>query len=69
MSCTMDEARKQKACYYNDGVDCEKRNCGKCGWNPAVFERRKAETRERIKQEYGAREVIRIRRFSHEGNL
>ncbi len=32
----------------HDGVDCDSRNCCKCGWNPAVNERRKKEIREQI---------------------
>lgn len=45
----MYDKRKNKVCYYNEGVDCEKRQCAKCGWDPSVFERRKAETRERYR--------------------
>lgn len=44
----MNDKRKRGICYYNDGVDCDSRNCCKCGWNPAVNERRKKEIREQI---------------------
>lgn len=33
----------RKYCLYNDGVECYDRTCGKCGWNPVVAERRKAQ--------------------------
>lgn len=69
MSYNLEDARQQRACYYNDSIDCERRMCSRCGWNPSVFERRKVETQERIKEEYGVHEVIKIRRAAHEGNL
>lgn len=47
----MFEKRAEKVCYFNEGVDCEKRKCAKCGWDPSVFDRRKVETRERMKEE------------------
>ena len=47
----MSDKRKKGICYYNDGIDCERRKCAKCGWDPSVFDRRKAETRERLQEE------------------
>lgn len=44
----MNDKRKRGICYYNEGVDCDKRNCCKCGWNPEVYERRKKESRDQI---------------------
>ena len=29
-------------CPYNEGCACRTRNCGSCGWNPKVAERRAA---------------------------
>ena len=30
----------------NDGLDCADRACYRCGWNPVIEERRKADNRE-----------------------
>ena len=36
----MDEFTEPR-CVHNHGVVCETRNCGKCGWNPNVDEKRR----------------------------
>lgn len=33
-------------CKYNHGCECETQNCDKCGWNPAVADRRLKKFRE-----------------------
>ena len=36
------------ACRFNNAVECiEKKDCGKCGWNPAVAELRSQDIRRR----------------------
>lgn len=37
------------ACRFNHAVEClEKKDCGKCGWNPAVAELRSQDIRRRL---------------------
>jgi len=39
-------------CNFNMGVMCDdKARCKSCGWNPVVDEKRKAKTRERLRNE------------------
>ena len=37
-------------CKFNDGVQCVDQQCERCGWNPAVEQRRKENKHERNKQ-------------------
>lgn len=30
-----------RICPHNEGILCEKMQCGKCGWNPKVIKARK----------------------------
>ena len=34
------ESRKSTKCHYNDGCECDKRDCKRCGWNPKVAKAR-----------------------------
>ena len=38
-------------CRFNTNVCCDKKDkCLKCGWNPDVFDKRKKETRKKLKE-------------------
>ena len=45
--------KKQTVCKYNDGCQCEVRNCYKCGWNPVVAKMRLAKLQEKGRAEDG----------------
>ena len=32
--------KKKNSCVHNDEVHCVEHNCDKCGWNPAVAQKR-----------------------------
>lgn len=55
----MTKVQMRDVCVHNDGVGCtryewERGNmCARCGWNPCVFEARKAATREKLAEERG----------------
>lgn len=34
------EKEGRKLCMFNEGVECYKHNCGSCGWNPIVTQKR-----------------------------
>lgn len=36
-------------CIYNEGVNCEDRQCSRCGWNPAVEKQREEAMYARIR--------------------
>ncbi len=39
-------------CTFNSGVCCEKPfQCGKCGWNPRVFQQRSKALREKLRKQ------------------
>lgn len=37
-------------CNYQEGVQCEKKNCHKCGWNPEVAKARLEAIIEKMKE-------------------
>lgn len=47
------EERRLYSCQFNEGCACEKRQCGRCGWNPAVAEMRTRVILARMKECYG----------------
>lgn len=36
----MSKVKYNNDCCFNTGVECNKHECGLCGWNPVVSERR-----------------------------
>lgn len=42
--------RKTFPCPHNDGVECDQKQCYRCGWNPDVEKRRKEKIRQRRKE-------------------
>ena len=40
----------ENVCIFNDGVGCTVQMCADCGWNPAVFKRRRKELRRMERQ-------------------
>lgn len=41
--------KKDMSCPHNDALICERKNCGKCGWNPNVAKRRAEALLEKLK--------------------
>ena len=69
MTIDVEQARRDKSCYFNEGLICEKKNCARCGWNPVIMHQRYRETRRKIEDAYHGFEVIQIRRLKHESDL
>lgn len=44
--------KKLDSCQFNEGVGCEYKVCGKCGWNPEIAAKRF----EKIKAQYQPQE-------------
>lgn len=44
------ESYRNPDCTYNVAVECARRNCVSCGWNPAVAEARNREIQRQVKE-------------------
>lgn len=42
--------KTNEVCPYNDGLQCEDKDCGTCGWNPAVQKVRNKQIQERMQK-------------------
>ena len=47
------EEQRLYSCQFNSACACEKRQCGRCGWNPAVAEMRTRVILARMEECYG----------------